>query len=123
MKPVALAGHADFRRAGRAIGLGLLFLLAPLLSVIQPEELVETSVHPSTFFTPAVNATGVNLTSTNMLSIPANETEGSPVRSVPVDSGPPPSSHRFLPRYPIHPEKSGSRKSFTMNRANIVGES
>ena len=28
MKPIALAGHADFRRAGRAIGLGLLFLLA-----------------------------------------------------------------------------------------------
>ncbi|RJU96597.1 MAG: hypothetical protein DWC10_06295 [Candidatus Poseidoniales archaeon] len=74
MKPVALAGHADFHRAGRAIGLGLLFLLAPLLSAIQPEELVETSVHPSTFFTPAVNATSVNLTSTNMLSIPANET-------------------------------------------------
>ena len=74
MKPTKTHGRVVTKRAGVALGMCLLFLLTPLLSMVEPVAFSPSQVKPSVFYTPGANATGVNLTSTGVLSIPANET-------------------------------------------------
>lgn len=74
MKPTTTHGRVAAKRGSAALGMCLLFLLAPVLSMVEPASFSSPQVKQSVFYTPGANATGVNLTSTGVLSIPANET-------------------------------------------------
>jgi hypothetical protein len=77
---LSLKPHADHRRTrsqhgGSAIGLCLLLMVVSFLPAINlPASLPSFKPANSTYFPPSPNATGVNLTSTGMLSVPANQT-------------------------------------------------
>jgi hypothetical protein len=75
VKPTVDHRRTHSQRAGSAVGLCLLLVLVSWLPLVQPP--LVTSPHGpafSIYFPPSLNATGVNLTSTGMLSIPANQT-------------------------------------------------
>ena len=57
-----------------AVGLCLLMLFMTGSPMVEPTSFSASVVQPASFFTPSQNATGVNLTSNGMLSVPANET-------------------------------------------------
>lgn len=74
MKPTATHRPVATKRACAAIGMCMVFLLAPVLSMVEPATFHSPYVKQAIFYTPNANATSVNLTSTGVLNIPANET-------------------------------------------------
>ncbi|MBL6733523.1 MAG: hypothetical protein ISP84_03140, partial [Candidatus Poseidonia sp.] len=82
---------------GKAVALCFIMVFMTALPLVQPPSLsAPVAAQPASFFTPGQNATGVNLTSNGMLSIPANETflEGRlDLTPTWTDTGP--TGHRF----------------------------
>ncbi len=82
---------------GKAVALCFIMVVMTALPLVQPPSLsTPVAGQPASFFTPGLNATGVNLTSNGMLSIPANETflEGRlDLTPTWTDTGP--TGHRF----------------------------
>lgn len=74
MKP-AQSSPPDARMKRRsAFGLCLLMFLMSMSPIVQPLESTPSNPSHATFFTPTLNATNVNTSTTGMLSISANET-------------------------------------------------